>query len=77
MEAGEPMPRLVFGSVPSFQEAKDATAELKDALDKYNFDQNLLPFDLFIYFWLIIVSVIIQICSLVNAASFGYWQNKT
>uniref|UniRef100_A0A2N9HJX9 Uncharacterized protein n=1 Tax=Fagus sylvatica TaxID=28930 RepID=A0A2N9HJX9_FAGSY len=33
MEAGEPMPRLVFGGVPSFQEAKDATAELKDALD--------------------------------------------
>uniref|UniRef100_A0A2N9HKM7 Uncharacterized protein n=1 Tax=Fagus sylvatica TaxID=28930 RepID=A0A2N9HKM7_FAGSY len=34
MEAGEPMPRLVFGGVPSFQEAKDAIAELKDALDK-------------------------------------------
>uniref|UniRef100_A0A2N9HLC1 Uncharacterized protein n=1 Tax=Fagus sylvatica TaxID=28930 RepID=A0A2N9HLC1_FAGSY len=34
MEAKEPMPRLVFGGVPSFQEAKDATAELKDALDK-------------------------------------------
>ena len=44
MEAGEPMPRLVFGGVPSFQEAKDATVELKDALDMYNFDQNLLLF---------------------------------
>uniref|UniRef100_A0A2N9I741 Uncharacterized protein n=1 Tax=Fagus sylvatica TaxID=28930 RepID=A0A2N9I741_FAGSY len=44
MEAREPMPGLVFGVMPSFQEAKDATAELKDALDKYNFEQNLLPF---------------------------------
>lgn len=34
IEAGEPMPRVVFGGVPSFQEAKEATAELKDALDK-------------------------------------------
>ncbi|KAF3453558.1 hypothetical protein FNV43_RR03998 [Rhamnella rubrinervis] len=34
MSAGEPMPRVVFGGVPSFQEAKEATAELKDALDK-------------------------------------------
>ncbi|GMY31561.1 hypothetical protein FCV25MIE_26803 [Fagus crenata] len=33
MEAGEPMPRLVFGGVPSFQEAKEGTALLKDALD--------------------------------------------
>jgi hypothetical protein len=44
MEAREQMPRLVFGVVPSFQEAKDATAELKDALDEYNFEQNLLLF---------------------------------
>ncbi|KAG6634528.1 hypothetical protein I3843_12G123700 [Carya illinoinensis] len=34
IEAGEPMPRVVFRGVPSFQEAKEATAELKDALDK-------------------------------------------
>ncbi|KAL5548190.1 hypothetical protein UlMin_003421 [Ulmus minor] len=34
MVAGEPMPRVVFGGVPSFQEAKEATVELKDALDK-------------------------------------------
>ncbi|KAM3744374.1 hypothetical protein ACB098_06G048900 [Castanea mollissima] len=34
MEAEEPMPRLVFGGVPSFEEAKEATTELKDALDK-------------------------------------------
>lgn len=34
MSAGEPMPRVVFGAAPSFKEAKEATAELKDALDK-------------------------------------------
>ncbi|KAJ1441955.1 hypothetical protein SESBI_01165 [Sesbania bispinosa] len=34
MEAGEPMPRVVFGDVPSFQEAKEATTELKDAIEK-------------------------------------------
>ncbi|PRQ31572.1 hypothetical protein RchiOBHm_Chr5g0036951 [Rosa chinensis] len=28
------MPRVVFGAAPSFQEAKEATDELKDALDK-------------------------------------------
>jgi hypothetical protein len=33
-----------IGGVLSFQEAKDATAELLDALDTYNFDQNLLLF---------------------------------
>ncbi|RCU22150.1 hypothetical protein DVA69_20505, partial [Acinetobacter baumannii] len=31
---GEPMPRVVFDAAPSFKEAKEATAELKDALDK-------------------------------------------
>ncbi|GFZ07470.1 uncharacterized conserved protein [Actinidia rufa] len=30
----EPMPRLVFGCAPTLQEAKDATSELKDALEK-------------------------------------------
>ena len=44
IEAGEPMPRLVFGGMPSFQEAKEAAVLLKDALDTYNFDQNLLLF---------------------------------
>ncbi|KAA8526905.1 hypothetical protein F0562_008866 [Nyssa sinensis] len=34
MEYGEPMPRLVFGSVPTLQEAKEATSELKDAIVK-------------------------------------------
>ncbi|XP_015897786.3 uncharacterized protein LOC107431398 isoform X2 [Ziziphus jujuba] len=29
----KPMPRVVFGAVPTFQEAKEATVELKDALD--------------------------------------------
>ena len=33
MEAGEPLPRLVFGGAPSFEEAKEATAELKEVLD--------------------------------------------
>ncbi|CAL0323554.1 unnamed protein product [Lupinus luteus] len=33
MEAGEAMPRVVFRAVPSFQEAKAATTELKDAID--------------------------------------------
>lgn len=35
MSAGEPMPRVVFGAAPSFKEAKEATEDLKDALDKY------------------------------------------
>ncbi|KAF4394613.1 hypothetical protein F8388_020438 [Cannabis sativa] len=34
MAVGEPLPRVVFHAVPSFQEAKEATVELKDALDK-------------------------------------------
>ncbi|XP_054812075.1 uncharacterized protein LOC129313154 [Prosopis cineraria] len=34
MEAGEPMPRVVFNAVPSFQEAKVATTELKEAIDQ-------------------------------------------
>ncbi|XP_030510634.1 uncharacterized protein LOC115725306 isoform X2 [Cannabis sativa] len=34
MAVGEPLPRVVFDAVPSFQEAKEATVELKDALDK-------------------------------------------
>lgn len=28
-------PRIVFGAVPSFDEAKEATMEVKEALDKY------------------------------------------
>lgn len=35
VEHGEPMARLVFGGPPSLQEAKEATTELKDALEKY------------------------------------------
>ncbi|CAL9017415.1 unnamed protein product [Prunus brigantina] len=34
MSAGEPMPRVVFDTAPSFKEAREATTELKDALDK-------------------------------------------
>ena len=34
MAAGEPMPRVVFLGAPSFDEAKEATVELKDALDE-------------------------------------------
>ncbi|GMP65578.1 hypothetical protein CsSME_00026310 [Camellia sinensis var. sinensis] len=36
VNSGEPMPRLVFGGVPTLEEAKEATSELKEALDKYN-----------------------------------------
>lgn len=32
----EGMARVVFGGVPSFQEAKAATTELKDAVDMYS-----------------------------------------
>lgn len=35
MDAAGPKPRIVFGAVPSFEEAKEATAEVKEALDKY------------------------------------------
>ncbi|XP_048441613.1 uncharacterized protein LOC125478014 [Pyrus x bretschneideri] len=34
MSGGEPMPTVVFDAAPSFKEAKEATAELKDAIDK-------------------------------------------
>uniref|UniRef100_A0A5B6YW31 Uncharacterized protein n=1 Tax=Davidia involucrata TaxID=16924 RepID=A0A5B6YW31_DAVIN len=34
MESREQMPRLVFGGAPTLQEAKEATSELKDALEK-------------------------------------------
>ncbi|XWS27919.1 hypothetical protein CRYUN_Cryun25bG0021700 [Craigia yunnanensis] len=33
-ERGEPMARVLFGGVPSLDETKEATADLKDALDK-------------------------------------------
>ena len=35
------VPRMVFGSAPTFEEAKEATTELKDAIDQYiNFISN-------------------------------------
>ncbi|CAK8577234.1 unnamed protein product [Lathyrus sativus] len=34
MTGGEPTPRVVFGDVPTFKEAQEATAELKDAIDQ-------------------------------------------
>ncbi|XP_022139447.1 uncharacterized protein LOC111010375 isoform X2 [Momordica charantia] len=34
VEAAGPKPRIVFGAVPSFEEAKEATTDLKEALDK-------------------------------------------
>ncbi|XP_054815956.1 uncharacterized protein LOC129315862 [Prosopis cineraria] len=40
MEAGEPTPRVVFGEVPSFQEAKAATSELKNAIDEVYLSSN-------------------------------------
>ncbi|XP_008452336.2 uncharacterized protein LOC103493396 [Cucumis melo] len=33
MEAGEPVPRLVFDRVPNLEESKEATADLKEVLD--------------------------------------------
>lgn len=35
--AGDPPLRLVFGGAPTVEEAKEATTELKDALEKYSF----------------------------------------
>ena len=35
MPAGEPMSRVVFGNVSTFDEAKEATTEMKEAIDKY------------------------------------------
>ncbi|KAI9093293.1 hypothetical protein K1719_027307 [Acacia pycnantha] len=40
MEAGEPTPRVVFGEVPSFQEAKAAASELKNAIDEVYLSSN-------------------------------------
>lgn len=39
-EAGEGMARVVFGGAPSFQEAKAATTELKDAIDMIYLKSN-------------------------------------
>lgn len=33
--SSEELPRLVFGGTPSIEEAKEATSELKDVLEKY------------------------------------------
>lgn len=33
--SSEGLPRLVFGGTPSIEEAKEATSELKDVLEKY------------------------------------------
>lgn len=35
VDADGPEPRIVFGTVPSFEEAKEAAAEVKEALDRY------------------------------------------
>lgn len=40
MEPGEPMPRLVFGGAPTIQEAKQATSDLNDALEKTYLSSN-------------------------------------
>lgn len=37
MFVGEYVPRLVFGGVPTLDEAQVATSELKEALEKYDF----------------------------------------
>ncbi|KAI3753852.1 hypothetical protein L2E82_25916 [Cichorium intybus] len=40
METREPMPRLVFGGAPTIQEAKQATSDLNDALEKTYLSSN-------------------------------------
>lgn len=57
MTGGEPLPRVVFTGVPSFQEAKEATVELKDALDKY-ISLYLSPFT-FSFFLLLSILVLL------------------
>ncbi|CAL5402877.1 unnamed protein product [Camellia sinensis] len=42
VNSGEPMPRLVFGGVPTLEEAKEATSELKEALDKWYICPHLI-----------------------------------
>ncbi|OIV99141.1 hypothetical protein TanjilG_01116 [Lupinus angustifolius] len=42
---GEPMPRVVFDAVPTFQEAKEATTELKDAIDKIYLSSDSSQFE--------------------------------
>ncbi|KAJ0045750.1 hypothetical protein Pint_04346 [Pistacia integerrima] len=39
-ESSEPMARVVFGGAPSLEEAKEATSELKEALDKVYFSSE-------------------------------------
>ena len=41
------VPRMVFGSVPTLDEAKEATAELKDAIDQYIVFFSII----FVYLW--------------------------
>ncbi|CAN1239439.1 hypothetical protein LINGRAPRIM_LOCUS2360 [Linum grandiflorum] len=38
LESAEPKPRLVFGPPPTHQEAKEATSDLKEALEKISFE---------------------------------------
>ncbi|CAN1154417.1 hypothetical protein LINPERHAP2_LOCUS20001 [Linum perenne] len=38
LESAEPKPRLVFGPPPTHQEAKEATSELKEALEKISLE---------------------------------------
>lgn len=37
VSADEPVPRVVFGGLPTLQEAKEATSELTVAVEKYDF----------------------------------------
>ncbi|XP_042486639.1 uncharacterized protein LOC122066881 [Macadamia integrifolia] len=40
LDSTAPMPRVVFGGVPTLEEAKEATCDLKDALDQVYFSPN-------------------------------------
>jgi hypothetical protein len=63
MASEEPKPRVVFGGAPSFQEAKEATIELKDALEKYNFDKK---------FWFSIQFLGFSCCFFISTNYFRY-----
>ncbi|XP_010267849.1 PREDICTED: uncharacterized protein LOC104604963 [Nelumbo nucifera] len=40
LDSMNPMPRIVFGGVPTLEEAKEATSDLKDALEKVYFSSS-------------------------------------
>lgn len=49
-DVDEPVARVVFGGAPTLQEAKDATLELRTALDQYVSPLPLFIFSTYLYF---------------------------